>query len=105
MTDVSDIAAFTGVTAVISAAHRSRDGVLHGHTWEVKAWWPEGDCALELQSKLKKHLAIFDHAVLGDDCAWGEALGKSIILGLGCSSVEISRPLEGIFARLERKQA
>lgn len=92
----------TGVTSVISAAHRSSDGNLHGHTWEIKAWWPAGNCAVELKQQLADYLRIFDHTVLGDTIAWGESLGQSLIMGLGCCKVEISRPLEGIYALVEQ---
>lgn len=93
--------AFTGVTGIVSAAHRSKDGRLHGHTWEIKAWWPAGECAVELKRQLAEYLENFDHQLLGDEVAWGEALGKCMILGLGCCRVEVSRPLEGIFAIVE----
>ena len=92
----------TGVSAIISAAHRSTDGVMHGHTWEIKAWWIDSPCAVQMQAELRKYLAIFDHTLLGDELAWGEAMGKSILLGLGCVKVEVSRPLEGIFAVVKR---
>jgi 6-pyruvoyl-tetrahydropterin synthase len=92
----------TGVSAVLSAAHRSREGVMHGHTWEIIAWWEAGEDALVLQQRLRDYLKIFDHTVLGDDIAWGEALGTAMIHGLDCVEVEVRRPLEGIFARVSR---
>jgi len=91
----------TGASAIVSAAHRSQDGTMHGHTWEVKAWWAEGCCAIQRQAELRSYLSIFDHTVLGDEIAWGEALGKSVLMGLDCVKVEVSRPLEGIFASVE----
>lgn len=93
--------ALTGVGTVISAAHMSRDGIMHGHTWEITAWFEEGRCALVLQEELKNYLKMFDHLVLGDDVAWGEALGRAIIHGMGCVKVEVSRPLERIYAVVE----
>lgn len=96
------LATFTGASAVVSAAHRGKDGVMHGHTWEVRAWWPEDDCAVARQHELKQFLSAFDHTVLGDDIAWGEALAKAVALGLDCARVEVNRPLEGIFAFVER---
>lgn len=91
----------TGVTGIVSAAHHSKDGKLHGHTWEIKAWWPAGECAVELKKRLGAYLVDFDHQLLGDCAAWGEAMGKCILLGLDCCRVEVSRPLEGIFAIIE----
>ena len=94
----------TGVGAIISAAHKSREGVLHGHTWQITAWFNESRCALELQQELVEYLKIFDHHLLGDTVAWGEALGKCLVLGLGCVKAEVSRPLERIYAVVERAE-
>lgn len=92
----------TGVRGVISAAHRSRDGHLHGHTWTVRAWFKDCPCAVEKQAELTKYLSIFDHQVLGDAEAWGEALAQSILWGMTCHRVEVSRDAEGIYAMAER---
>lgn len=92
--------ALTGCGAIFSAAHKSKGGVLHGHTWEVVAWWDGEPCAVEKQRDLEAYLAIFDHTLLADGVAWGEALGKSIALGLGCVRVEVRRPLERIYAEV-----
>lgn len=93
----------TGVSAVLSAAHRSREGVMHGHTWEVIAWWTGEPDAVQKQKELQKYLTIFDHTVLADDVAWGETLARAIIHGLGCVKVEVNRPLERIYAVVERE--
>jgi len=102
---LTNLKVLTGVSSIVSAAHRSRDGNMHGHTWEVIAWWEGSPDAVEKKAELAKYLSIFDHTVLGDDVAWGEALGKAIVMGLGCAKAEIRRPLEGIFASVERKSA
>lgn len=99
---LTDLKALTGASATISAAHRSRDGSLHGHTWQVTAWWPEGPDAVERQEALRSYLSIFDHTELGPDAAWAEALGKTILLGLNCCRVDVSRPLEGLHASVTR---
>lgn len=52
-------------------------------------------------SKLRSYLSRFDHSVLPDELAWGEAFGAQIVADLGCVKVEIERPLEGIFATVE----
>ena len=101
MTDMNTIRALTGASAVMSAAHNSREGVLHGHTWEVTAWWLEGRDALDLQAELQRYLRAFDHTMLGDGTAWGEALAKSILVGLQCQRVEVRRPLERLYAMAE----
>ena len=101
MVDINSIVVFTGASAVVSAAHRDVSGNLHGHTWEVTAWWREGEDGVELQRELDNCLKIFDHTVLGDDIAWGEALAKSILVGLKCARVEVRRPLERLYAMAE----
>lgn len=89
----------TGVGGVFSASHDSPEGVLHGHSYEVWAWFPEGD-ARELQQKLRAVLERLDHTHLPDALAWGEALAEHIAGQLpGCREVEIRRPLERIGAR------
>lgn len=102
---LTNLKVWTGVSAIVSAAHRSRDGNLHGHTWEVVAWWPEGRCAIQLKAELTNYLSIFDHTVLGDANAWGEALAKAVLIGMDCQKVEVRRPLEGMFAVAERTTA
>lgn len=92
----------TGARGIVCAAHRSREGVMHGHTWEVVAWWRGVPDAAEKQAELTKYLSVFDHGVLNSENAWAEALGKSICLGLDCERVEVSRPLEGLFAIVEK---
>ena len=91
----------TGVSAVFSAAHKSRDGVLHGHTWQVTAWWRDTPDAVQRQKDLQAYLSVFDHTLLADGVAWGEDLARAITHGMGCCKVEVSRPLEGIFAVVE----
>lgn len=92
----------TGVTAVISAAHCGRDGVLHGHTWQITAWWEGGPDAIEKQHTLRNFLDAYDHSVLPRDVALGEALGRAVLTGVECCKVDVARPLEGIFAVVER---
>jgi len=91
----------TGASAIVAAAHRSRDGVMHGHTWRIKAWWQGTPDAVSKQTELRNYLSRFDHSVLPDELAWGEAFGAMILQDLGCVKVEIDRPLEGIFAVIE----
>lgn len=101
MADMNTVRALTGASAVVSAAHTSCEGTLHGHTWEVTAWWAEGRNALDLQAELQQYLRAFDHTMLGEDAAWGEALAKSILVGLQCIRVEVRRPLERLYAVAE----
>lgn len=93
---------WTGAEAVLSAAHRSRDGNLHGHTWTIRAWWPGVPDAMERQAALRSYLSFFDHTALPDSVAWGEHLGQRILEDLGCAKVEVSRPAEGLYAMIDR---
>lgn len=91
----------TGASAVLSAAHHSKEGVLHGHTWSIRCWWLGKPDAVQKQAELRAYLASFDHSILPDDLAWGEALGARILNDLSCHQVEVSRPLEGIYAMIK----
>lgn len=97
-----DVRTMTGVSAILSAAHRSREGVMHGHTWEVTCWWSGCPDAVVKQAELIKYLSIFDHTILADGVAWGETLAEAILHGMKCERVEVSRPLERIYAVAER---
>lgn len=92
----------TGAGSFFCAAHRDTEGNLHGHTWEVTAWWSGTPDAVERQSALNAALKEFDHTVLDNSMAWGEKLGRVLIKKLGCQKVEISRPLERLYAVIER---
>lgn len=90
----------TGVGGIICAAHRDEDGKLHGHTWEVVAWWPDGQDALVLQAKLQSILNLYDHEELGPRISRGENLAAAIGSALeGCVEVQLNRPAERIYAR------
>ena len=91
----------TGVGWYFCAAHKDVEtGKLHGHTWEVTAWFRSAKNAIELQEELKSVLLQYDHTELSDDMAWGEAISKDICLKLdGCREVIISRQAERIYAR------
>lgn len=91
----------TGVGAVLCAAHRDRDGSMHGHTWEITAWWTGTPDAREKQATLNLYLSSFDHGFLPDGLAWGEHLAARIASDLGCERVDVERPLERIYARVE----
>jgi len=90
----------TGARAVFCAAHHSRDGVLHGHTWEVTAWVDDGRDVVGLKRDLQAILSAYDHSVLPDELAWAESMAGNIA-GLipGCVRVDVERPSEGFFAR------
>jgi hypothetical protein len=94
----------TGVSGVVSAAHRSRDGNMHGHTWQIVAWWPfNSDVSAESRKTvLTDYLSFFDHSILADSVAWGEDMAERIGEDLAAVAVDVSRPLEGIYAKWSR---
>ena len=91
----------TGVGGVFSAAHHPPEGGdVHGHSYEVVAWFDSGEDARVLQARLAEILAPLDHIVLPPDMASGEAIAEHVGRGLsGCREVEVRRPLERIYAR------
>ena len=89
----------TGVGGIFSASHNSPEGVLHGHSYEVWAWFPQSD-ARGLQERLNEVLAALDHSHLSEELAWGEALAEHLARQLpNCLEVEVRRPLERIGAK------
>ncbi len=89
----------TGVGGIICAAHYSREGILHGHTYEVTAWFADGYDAIELQQALNDKLGLWDHTVLPPEMASGEALAEHIGTVMQAIEVTVSRPAERIYAK------
>lgn len=106
----------TGVKSILSAAHRDqRTGQVHGHTWEIVAWFKyRGVDQSAHKRTLETIVKRYDHTCLPDKMAWGEAMAKQIWLEVNadhswydgayswdCIAVDVSRPSEGIYARFE----
>jgi 6-pyruvoyl-tetrahydropterin synthase len=92
--------ALTGVSSHFCAAHRDRFGILHGHTWEVLAWFPAGEDALALKKRLEAVLADYDHTELPEDLSTAEAIADEISGDLpSVVEIEIRRPFERIYTR------
>lgn len=95
-----------GVGGIVSAAHRDiGTGRLHGHTWEVTAWFRRGTDATIRQCRLDGILKQIDHTELPDTLAWGEDLAEWVASQFddtSCVAVDVSRPMERIYARWER---
>ena len=91
----------TGVCGLICAAHEGPDGKLHGHTWSVTAWWSDSRCANEAKQMLDSYLGRFDHTLLPGHLNRGENIAVRTLEALGCTAVDVARPMEGIFARVE----
>ena len=88
----------TGAGWYFSASHR--DPVrqeLHGHSYEVMAWWPIAAAAdaVCLQDALRRALVAFDHKTLPDECSRAEDIARAVGSTLvGCVRVDIFRPVE-----------
>lgn len=102
----------TGVGTILSASHRDqRTGQVHGHTWEITAWFLHDGVDVGVrQHQLNEVIKLLDHKCLPDRIAWGEALAEHIAATLphgwgngdpSCVAVDVSRPLERIYARWE----
>jgi hypothetical protein len=92
----------TGVGCIICAAHVDAGGRLHGHTYEVTAWFPRGDDAIDLQGLLKFAASQFDHCKLPPELSSGEALCVALASKLpNAVRIDVSRPAERIYARWE----
>lgn len=91
----------TGVGTYFCAAHYDLPtGCLHGHTWEVEAWFEAGDNVVIQRDRLNQVLQNLDHQVLPEELAWGEDIAAHILKSLdGCVEVKVSRPSERIFAK------
>lgn len=89
-----------GIRATISAAHRGEDGALHGHSWEIRAWFEEGRDALELRAEVFAAVSLFDHQELLYELSTSEGLIRAIAEQLPeAVEIEALRPVEGIFVR------
>ena len=100
----------TGVGRILCASHRDRrTNQMHGHTWEVTAWFTyDGTDQSVRLHQLNEAIGHFDHRVLPDHIAWGEALAEFVGNSINreaertiCVAVDVSRPLERIYARWE----
>lgn len=90
----------TGAGAIFCAAHEEQHGPLHGHSYEVIAWFEGNEDALAVQCALVEVLKDFDHTKLKSNMAWAESIAEHIRKRmLKCVEVEVRRPLERLYAR------
>jgi hypothetical protein len=103
----TNLKVLSGADAVLSVAHYSPEGMLHGHTYTIRAWWindAEGEmCVIKKQSDLNNWALVFDHAVMPKEFIRAEQLAVKCIKDLGAIRVEVMRPQEGIYAVVEAK--
>jgi hypothetical protein len=96
----------TGVGGVLSCAHEPVNadifgGELHGHSYEVTAWFhnDEGADARVFQASLNTLLKLWDHKVLPPEMATAEGIARAVGTLGKCMEVEVRRPLERLHAR------
>lgn len=91
----------SGVRAILSAAHVGPEGTIHGHTWEIVAWFLASETdARDLLSLLDAKVGAIDHTMLPHDLSRGEDIARWVGSSLpGCVQVDVSRSAERIFAK------
>ena len=96
----------TGVGGVLSCAHHPINadlfgGETHGHSYEVIAWFHNdtGADVRVFQAALNGLLKAWDHKMLPDNMATGEAIAQAVGTLAKVVEVEVRRPLERIYAR------
>lgn len=78
-----------------SAAHEG-DGVMHGHTWVVRAYWPyDGADIRERANALDADVRQLDHSTLPSNLSRAEELAEWFGEGLKAARVEVWREREG----------
>ena len=92
----------TGIGFVLSVAHNSPEGVLHGHSYDVTVWYRFGHDARALQRQVEAARAPLDHTLVSDELQLAENLAEYLGKQLpGSVAVDCNRPLERIYARWE----
>jgi len=100
----------TGVGCVLSVAHRPVNadifgGETHGHSYEVTVYFdvpPSGPRDVRaLQAAVEQLRQRIDHTTLPPELGTGEALAAYFATLANVVRVEVSRPLERIYAEWE----
>lgn len=99
-----EVETLTGVTGVLSCAHPPVNaeifgGEIHGHSYEVTAWFTEGGDVRVYQAALDSMLKQWDHKTLPPELATAEAISRAVLRLVGCKEVEVRRPLERYHAK------
>jgi hypothetical protein len=85
----------TGIGFVLSVGHKG-----HGHSYDCTAWFRFGADAVALQRQVETVRELFDHQMLEHELELGENIAEEIGRQLpGCIAVDVSRPLERIYAK------
>jgi len=86
----------------VCSAHRNKLGVMHGHTWSVRATWSEIIDVEARKDALVIACAVRCHVVLDGRDASAEGLAESIGNELGADRVDVWREAEGLGAAWRR---
>lgn len=77
------------------AAHEG-DGVMHGHTWVVRAYWSyDGADIRERAERLAPWIEKLDHSTLPADLSRSEQIAAWIGVAVNAKRVEVWREREG----------
>jgi hypothetical protein len=87
----------------ICAAHCSPLGVLHGHTWRVRAYWSKIIDAEDRKAQLVAWCGKRCHTRLEGMEASAEGLAKSVGEDLSAARVDVWREAEGLGATWSAK--
>jgi len=83
----------------LCAAHKGDDGVMHGHTWRVRAYWLyQGRSAVDLKLVLERACRTLDHSVLPEHLRRAEDLAGYIGDLISAARVDVWREPEGLGA-------
>jgi hypothetical protein len=93
------VSALSWVDTHLCAAHKGDDGVMHGHTWRVRAFWNyTGQSAVDLKDRLERCRRELDHKVLPHELRRAEQLAGYFGRVTEAVRVDVWREAEGMGA-------
>ena len=85
--------------AHISSAHADNRGRIHGHTWAIRAYWPnDGESVLKKQENLYAMASDLDHCILPKHLTRAEEIAEYIGQKVNAIRVDVWREAEGVGA-------
>jgi len=83
----------------ICAAHKGDDGVMHGHTWRVRAFWQYDERPIQHRKRfLERTCWTMDHTALPDNLRRAEDIAAHIGGLVAAVRVDVWRDPEGMGA-------
>jgi 6-pyruvoyl-tetrahydropterin synthase len=85
------------VTTNLECAHRSDDGVLHGHSYVIEVWFPAGRDLAKTAIMVRNLSARVDHTLLEESIGSStmESIATWFITNAKASRVVVRRPTLG----------